>query len=438
MIYTGIGDNSAEIQYREDPLAREIKPDYNKLSMSAWGMPQLNDLEPFSPKMEEKADTIPALYTEYVNNFGQLKATAQEFLKLGKDITKPSLDPDVNAAHLEWLQQYNNNVKLGKELVQSRVYRDKYENNYLGKSGTWTNPIGDEVIKGLSDYVYSPETKPLEDLVRTHSTRREMFMTNNDVQSALRENEAAEKAIDEWVAIQPAQFKDKAIQQATAYKASLKDPILDQYKIQNLDFKKKKQAEDLAFKYASLNTKGQQLESDFPEIVTDLLAGGSQQKGALLNGVSVGKTFVNVPGKNEPIEVDDVITNTYPAVGSTVKQQHPNLKATNSFGKETEVDDNAQYVVVNKTSGLQLIKVKDKNGNPDIYGIQKLMSYQAPYDKKQVTPTTDFNFTPNGILVDKNKSNKTFSKPNTSSNKTTLSVQEKKSSGVDLSKFLKK
>jgi len=63
---------------------------------------------------------------------------------------------------------------------------------------------------------------------------------------------------------------------------------------------------------------------------------------------------------------------------------------------------------------------------------------QAPYDKKQVTPTTDFNFTPQGIVVDETKSNKTFSKPNTSSNKTTLSVQEKKSSGVDLSKFLKK
>ncbi|WP_323156072.1 hypothetical protein, partial [Pseudomonas alvandae] len=86
-------------------------------------------------------------------------------------------------------------------------------------------------------------------------------MINKDVQSALKENEEAEKAIDDWVSIQPPQFKDKAIQQATAYKASLKDPILDQYKIQNLNFKKKKQAEDLAFKYASLNTKGQQLES---------------------------------------------------------------------------------------------------------------------------------------------------------------------------------
>lgn len=421
MIYTGIGDNSAEIQYREDPLAREIKPDYNKLSMSAWGMPQLNDLEPFSPKMEEKADTIPALYTEYVNNFGQLKATAQEFLKLGKDITKPSLEPDVNAAHLEWLQQYNNNVKLGKELAQSRVYRDKYENNYLGKSGTWTNPIGDEVIKGLSDYVYSPETKPLEDLVRTHSTRREMFMTNNDVQSALRENEAAEKAIDEWVAIQPAQFKDKAIQQATAYKASLKDPILDQYKIQNLDFKKKKQAEDLGFKYATLNTKGQQVQSDYPDIVMDLINGGGQQKGQLLTGVVVGKTWVNANGKD--VQVDDVIQETYSAKGSDIKRQHPNLKATNSFGKETEVENDAQYIVVNKTSGLQLIKVKDKNGNPDIYGIQKLMSYQSPYDKKQVTPTTDFNFTPQGIVVDESKSNKTFSKPNTSSNKTTTSIK---------------
>ena len=437
MIYTGIGDNSAEIQYREDPLAREIKPDYNKLSMSAWGMPQLNDLEQFNPKMEDKADTIPALYTEYVNNFGQLKATAQEFLKLGKDITKPSLEPDVNAAHLEWLQQYNNNVKLGKELAQSRVYRDKYENNYLGKSGTWTNPIGDEVIKGLSDYAYSPETKPLEDLVRTHSTRREMFMTNNDVQSALRENEAAEKAIDEWVAIQPAQFRDKAVQQAAAYKASLKDPMLDQYKIQNLDFKKKKQAEDLGFKYATLNTKGQQVQSDYPDIVMDLINGGGQQKGQLLTGVVVGKTWANANGKD--VQVDDVIQETYSAKGSDIKRQLPNTSyKKKGSDNQANIDDNAQYIVLNKTSGREVIKVKNSDGTYDKTGIQYLQSMQAPYDKKQVTPTTDFNFTPNGIVVDQSKSNKTFSKPNTSSNKTTLSVQEKKSSGIDLSKFLKK
>lgn len=374
MIYTGIGDNLAEIQYREDPLAKEIKPDYNKLSMSAWGMPQLNDLEQFNPKMEDKADTIPDAYSEYVKNFNDLKSTAQQFLKLGKDITKPSLDPDVNAAHLEWLKMYNDNIKLGKELSQSRVYRDKYENNYLGKAGTWTNPIGNEVIKGLDQYAYSPETKSLEDLIRTRASRREMFMINKDVQSALKENEEAEKAIDDWVAIQPPQFKDKAIQQATAYKASLKDPILDQYKIQNLDFKKKKQAEDFALKSDYQQWRKQQslpIEFDTKSLIEDA-GNGNMQAIALI------QHYYGVNQKGEPngaqfntVKGNEII-NGYrygqDAKGNDVVVKAGKLKDIN--GNYEQIDPNAKYFFRLDPNGNRYItKVTPKSINEFSQGL---------------------------------------------------------------------
>lgn len=374
MIYTGIGDNLAEIQYREDPLAKEIKPDYNKLSMSAWGMPQLNDLEQFNPKMEDKADTIPDAYSEYVKNFNDLKSTAQQFLKLGKDITKPSLDPDVNAAHLEWLKMYNDNIKLGKELSQSRVYRDKYENNYLGKAGTWTNPIGNEVVTGLGDYVYSPETKSLEDLIRTRASRREMFMINKDVESALKENEEAEKAIDDWVAIQPPQFKDKAIQQATAYKASLKDPILDQYKIQNLDFKKKKQAEDFALKSDYQQWRKQQslpIEFDTKSLIEDA-GNGNMQAIALIQhyygvnqkGEPNGAQFNTVKGN----EIINGYTYGQDAKGNDVVVKAGKLKDIN--GNYEQIDPNAKYFFRLDPNGNRYItKVTPKSINEFSQGL---------------------------------------------------------------------
>ena len=52
MIYAGIGDDLAKIDYREDPLAKTIAPNYQKLSMSAWGRAELTDFDYFNPEME--------------------------------------------------------------------------------------------------------------------------------------------------------------------------------------------------------------------------------------------------------------------------------------------------------------------------------------------------------------------------------------------------
>jgi hypothetical protein len=423
MIYTGIGDNSAEIQYREDPLAREIKPDYNKLSMSAWGMPQLNDLEPFNPKIEDNLDSDSDSLRTYVETMSKLKDQANEFFKLGVDITKPSLDPDINDAHLEFNKKYNDALVLAKQSQYSRKLKEDITKNQ--NKDIYTNPVPYGLITSTDKYIERPDLAGIKAFVDSRKGSRDLAYRNSDYETAKQEIQTGLDAIDQWeqqaIARKP-EFASQYKADAELQRAAIKLPFFDQYKHDNLDFKKKKQAEDLGFKYATLNTKGQQVQSDYPDIVMDLINGGGQQKGQLLTGVVVGKTWANANGKD--VQVDDVIQETYSAKGSDIKRQLPNTSyKKKGSDNQANIDDNAQYIVLNKTSGREVIKVKNSDGTYDKTGIQYLQSMQAPYDKKQVTPTTDFNFTPNGIVVDQSKSNKTFSKPNTSSNKTTTSIK---------------
>lgn len=354
MIYTGIGDNLAEIQYREDPLAKEIKPDYNKLSMSAWGMPQLNDLEQFNPKMEDKADTIPDAYSEYVKNFNDLKSTAQQFLKLGKDITKPSLEPDVNAAHLEWLKMYNDNIKLGKELSQSRVYRDKYENNYLGKQGVWTNPIGNEIVTGLGDYAYSPDFDTFEKGILAKAKKREQLYKSGQVDLANAENDEIKMQLDSFIEQVPPAFKEQALKRAENLKSLIPDAIEDTYKQDKFAFQKQQEAnknawkaKDFALKSDYQQWRKQQslpIEFDTKSLIEEA-GNGNMQAIALIQhyygvnqkGEPNGAQFNTVKGN----EIINGYTYGQDAKGNDVTVKAQKLKDIN--GDYEPIDPNAKY-----------------------------------------------------------------------------------------------
>lgn len=227
MIYTQLGNNTQGLEYRDDPLAKTIAPDYEKLSMSAWGIPQLDDLDKFAPKMEENLDTTPNEFSQYINNFQDLTSTAQKFLKLGVDITKPSLNPEENAAHLEWLDKYNANIELGKKLQQSRREKEKY-NTMLGKPGVWTNPLDEsKMVTSLDDLAYAPDFDTFEKAILAKSKRREQLFNAGQVDLANAELDDIKRQIDTYVNQVPPAFKAQAMQRAENLKSVLPQTIED-------------------------------------------------------------------------------------------------------------------------------------------------------------------------------------------------------------------
>lgn len=105
-----------ELRYSDDPIAKEIKPDYNKLSNSAWGIEEGSGENNFNPQIEENIDPNSSQFDKYVSEFNELVGIVKRFKRIGIDITLPSSDPDQNAAHQEWQQRWNANFKLGKKI----------------------------------------------------------------------------------------------------------------------------------------------------------------------------------------------------------------------------------------------------------------------------------------------------------------------------------
>lgn len=417
MIYTGIGDDLAKIDYREDPLAKTIAPNYQKLSMSAWGMPELNDLQQFNPEMEKNIDTVPDQFNQYVQGLNDLKSKVQGLMKTGVDITKPSLDPQVNAAHLEFLQKFNNITALGKQLQQSREIRKAIET--AGTKDVYTNPVPNEILTSSEKYVNRPDLQQLNSLVSSRGKNREYFYSQGDLQSAIGEIDNALLAIDQWEAQAPKGFEAQYKRDADLARAQIKTPYYDKFKNDKLAFDKQKHADNLAAKYAALNSKSDQLQSDFPLIVSDLINGNPNNYGSLLKGVVVGKTFVNTGTDEEPknVEVDNVIKDVKYTTGNEAKKMF-GQKFKNDDGQTTTFNDDDKVVVLYRTSGAKVIRIKKADGTYDMAGIQTLNSLQSPYDKYQVTPTTDFSVNQNQVNVDPSKSYKQFSKKTTQNNQT--------------------
>lgn len=253
MIYNQIGNNTASLQYQDDPLAKTIQPDYKKLSMSAWGIPELEDMDKFAPKMDENLDTVPDEYTQYVNNFNDLTSTAQKFMKLGVDITKPSLNPQENAAHMEWLKSYNDNVALGKKLQQSRKIREAVQS--AGTKDVFTNQVPDEVLTTTDPYVFRGDLSGLKSLVDSRSRTRDYYYSKEDEKGALDEIQQTLDAIDTWELQQtnnnPA-FAPQVKAQAELARAQIKGARYDKYKNDLVGLKQQALNDTKAYRDAQL------------------------------------------------------------------------------------------------------------------------------------------------------------------------------------------
>lgn len=227
MIYSELGNNTQGLEYKDDPLAKTIAPDYEKLSMSAWGIPQLDEMDKFAPKMDENLDTTPDEFNQYVTGLQDVTATAQKFMKLGFDITKPSLDPRENAAHMEWLQKYNQTVALGKQLQQSRREKEKY-NTMIGKSGVWTNPLDEtKMVTNLDELAFAPDFDAFEKNIQSKVKKREQLFNKEDVGMANAELQAIKQQLDLYVDQVPESFKKQAMQRAEAIKSTIPASIED-------------------------------------------------------------------------------------------------------------------------------------------------------------------------------------------------------------------
>lgn len=425
MIYQNVGNDMAGLDYRHDPLADKIAPDYPKLNMAAWGIPELDDIDQFKADMADNVDTVPNEHSQYVANFADLTSQAEKFRKLGVDITKPSLNPQENAAHMAWQASWNDNIKLGQQLQQSKKFRDKASVD-AAKKDVWTNPVPDEILKGLDDIDYSPDRASLDQLVKSRSGKRDLLYQMGDVQKAVQEEDTGMQAIDQWAANVPPAFKQQALREAELAKASFKSPFYDQYKHDYLSYQKQKQAQDLGFKYATLDAKGNEVPSDFTDIVMDLINGNKQGLGRNLAGVKVGEFYGQIGDKVE--KLDDVIKNTYTVTGKDLKSKMGIGMVKSDIGGSSHApSDNDVYIVIEKTSTdepRKIIRVKHSDGTIDKQGLQALSAYQSFYDKQQVTPTTDFVYDDNGNpIVNPQKSFKTFSKPNTTTHKANNSVK---------------
>jgi hypothetical protein len=254
MIYSELGNNTQGLEYKDDPLAKTIAPDYNKLSMSAWGIPQLDEMDKFAPKMDENLDTVPDEYSQYLNNFQDLTSTAQKFMKLGFDITKPSLDPRENAAHMEWLQKFNSNTELGKKLQQSRKIREAIQS--AGTKDVYTNPVTSDILTSTDPFVNRPDLDRLKGLVESRSKSRDLAYTMKDLEGANAEIAQTLDAIDGWeaqnIANNPA-FEAQYKRDADLARAQIKGARYDQKSNDIMDLKRKAQAETSAYHRGILN-----------------------------------------------------------------------------------------------------------------------------------------------------------------------------------------
>jgi len=227
MIYSQLGNDTQGLEYKDDPLARTIAPNYEKLSMSAWGIPQLDDMDKFAPKMLESLDTTPNEYTQYITNFNDLSQAAQKFMKMGVDITKPSLDPMQNAAHQEWLKKYNDNLALGYRLQQSRREKEKY-NTMLGKAGVWTNPLDEtKMVTSLDDLVYSPDFDTFEKGILAKAKKRELLFGSGQKELANAELQDIKRQLDTYPDSVPPAFKEHAKKRADYLKSLIPDAMDD-------------------------------------------------------------------------------------------------------------------------------------------------------------------------------------------------------------------
>lgn len=363
MIYSELGNNTQGLEYKDDPLAKTIAPDYEKLSMSAWGIPQLDEMDKFAPKMDENLDTVPDEYSQYLTNFQDLTSTAQKFMKLGFDITKPSLDPRENAAHMEWLQKFNSNTELGKKLQQSRKMRDAYENKYLGQNGVWTNPIGGEILTGLDKYALNPDVRPLEQLV-SNAKHRELFTSKDNLQQAKQEYQEDLEAIDSWEQSQPAEFAQQAKQRADLARTSISNPMFDDYKSETLDLKKRQQSSTEAYQKAriSLGQQGIDLAKWKEE--------NKQIKDNLVTGQfpAIVENLINNEGEN---------TTTFGKIKYDPLTQKPIFEAETVFARKAK--DVPNIKVSGKTGANPndvLLIVKHKDGTITTYNKNKPDEFQ--------------------------------------------------------------
>ena len=288
MIYSQLGNDTQGLEYKDDPLARTIAPNYEKLSMSAWGIPQLDDMDKFAPKMLESLDTTPNEYTQYITNFNDLSQAAQKFMKMGVDITKPSLDPMQNAAHQEWLKKYNDNLALGYRLQQSRREKEKY-NTMLGKAGVWTNPLDEtKMVTSLDDLVYSPDFDTFEKGILAKAKKRELLFGIGQKELANAELQDIKRQLDTYPDSVPPAFKEHAKKRADYLKSLIPDAMDDleaqdksAYKWASLADKKAIEKAKLALGYAQygLNkdrfeygkSKDKVVEGQFGDIVENLI-----------------------------------------------------------------------------------------------------------------------------------------------------------------------
>ena len=355
MIYTGIGDNLAEIQYREDPLAKEIKPDYNKLSMSAWGMPQLNDLEQFNPKIEDNLDSDSDSLRTYVETMSKLKDQANEFFKLGVDITKPSLDPDINDAHLEFNKKYNDALVLAKQSQYSRKLKEDITKNQ--NKDIYTNPVPYGLITSTDKYIERPDLAGIKAFVDSRKGSRDLAYRNSDYETAKQEIQTGLDAIDQWeqqaIARKP-EFASQYKADAELQRAAIKLPFFDQYKQDKFAFQKQQEAnknawkaKDFALKSDYQQWRKQQslpIEFDTKSLIEEA-GNGNMQAIALIQhyygvnqkGEPNGAQFNTVKGN----EIINGYTYGQDAKGNDVTVKAQKLKDIN--GDYEPIDPNAKY-----------------------------------------------------------------------------------------------
>ena len=251
-MYNNTGANTVKFDFNGNALANSLYPTKDELSMSIWGMPELDDIKKPDMSLEEDFDMEASGANQYVSTIQNLSSLWEEAKANGIDPSNPGTNRNAQQFSKEWQSAFYENINLGKKLSQSLKNREFYQ-----KASTLPNTIALPLQKGqivtsddVNNSILRYDDTPLKQIASAYKNN-ELVYGNSNLDILEQEYNQAQKAIVGWLDTQPQQFREQLNQQVVLpYLNAIKSPIIDDYKREKylLDLKKANNSYELGLK----------------------------------------------------------------------------------------------------------------------------------------------------------------------------------------------
>lgn len=361
------------------PVATQLQPTKEDLSMAIWGMPDLDNISIPEINPEKEIDVDSQEAQTYFDKMNNLKNVAIQAKMSGIDLNNPRDENSKQLSQMFYSELYDN-IERGKLLNQSLTNKKLYS-EMLNDPNVLVNPIpsGKPLTNDiLANSVIKVNPQPLQQIAQAYK-QRELLFDQNNLDDALVEYEGALSAIDKWAQSLPPQFQEQAMSQyAIPFKNAIKNPMLDNYKIQKVKMQEEKQAFDQYAKNKQLAisqqnadnakerndimaaSKGQMTDdsyNNYLEFINDVKAGNQGAKSLLLNG-KVDVQYEDDNGKLQNFKGNISKVNTLPDGSLGVYYKH---NGKDVLVKAVKPDDNSEMMSLFMSAGGKYIPVKPQN-----------------------------------------------------------------------------